>query len=142
MEMNWTTTWWIACGVLVAMELASGTFYLLMLALGCAAGALAAHLGLSASTQMVSAAVVGGAAVLIWHQLRRRSPSPPSVNANPDAHLDIGQSVDVSLWNEQGRAQVKYRGAEWQARFSGQGQPTAGKHIIRGIEGSCLQLDR
>ena len=46
--MYWTgaTVWWIAAGLLVVAELASGTFYLLMLALGAGAGALAAHFAL------------------------------------------------------------------------------------------------
>ena len=37
--MDWSasTVWWLAAGVLVAAELATGTFYLLMLALGCVA---------------------------------------------------------------------------------------------------------
>ena len=41
--MDWShaTTWWIVAGVLVAAELATGTFYLLMLALGAAAAAMA-----------------------------------------------------------------------------------------------------
>ena len=46
---------------LVAAELATGTFYLLMLALGLAAGALAAHPGSARTAQIVSAALVGGA---------------------------------------------------------------------------------
>ncbi|MCZ8075177.1 MAG: NfeD family protein, partial [Paucibacter sp.] len=83
--MNWATAWWIACGALVAVELATGTFYLLMLALGCAAGALAAHLGWSGSAQMISAAALGGTAVVLWHLKRSRDPSPPPINANPDA---------------------------------------------------------
>ena len=43
--MDWTaaTGWWIAAGMLVAIELLTGTFYLLMLALGCVAAALAAQ---------------------------------------------------------------------------------------------------
>jgi len=39
---NGSTLWWVIAGTLVALELATGTFYLLMLALGAAAGALAA----------------------------------------------------------------------------------------------------
>ena len=37
--MDWShaTWWWVATGVLVAAELATGTFYLLMLAIGTAA---------------------------------------------------------------------------------------------------------
>lgn len=142
MAMNWATGWWIVCGALVAVELATGTFYLLMLALGCAAGALAAHLGFGVSTQMMAAALLGGTAVALWHLKRSRDPSPPPANANPDAHLDIGQTVEVGAWNAQGLAQVRYRGAEWQARFSGSGEALPGRHTIRAIEGSCLLLDR
>lgn len=58
MDFSAPTLWWILAGALVAVELATGTFYLLMLATG--AGALAAHAGLSASTEIVSAAIVGG----------------------------------------------------------------------------------
>ncbi len=42
MDWNAWTFWWVAGGVLVAAELATGTFYLLMLALGCGAAAVAA----------------------------------------------------------------------------------------------------
>ena len=40
--MDWSsaTVWWVAAGVLVAAELATGTFYLLMLAIGTAATSL------------------------------------------------------------------------------------------------------
>jgi hypothetical protein len=44
--MDNPTAWWILAGFFVAMELVSGTFYLLMLAVGAVAGALAAHAGL------------------------------------------------------------------------------------------------
>jgi len=142
MDWNWTTLWWIAAGVLVAAELATGTFYLLMLAVGGAAGALAAHLGLSPTGQMLAAAVVGGAAIVAWH--RRRSKAPPAAPAasNPDVNLDIGQSVQVDTWSADGLAQVQYRGATWQARFIGSPPPQSGRHVIRAVEGSCLLLDR
>ena len=35
--MNDTTMWWVLAGTLVALELATGTFYLLMLGLGAVA---------------------------------------------------------------------------------------------------------
>ena len=49
--MDWhaSTVWWLITGGLVAAELATGTFYLLMLALGAAAAAVAAHLGLAST---------------------------------------------------------------------------------------------
>ena len=62
MDWNTPTLWWLATGALVAAELATGTFYLLMLALGAACGALAAHLGFASTAQVAAAALVGGGA--------------------------------------------------------------------------------
>ena len=76
MDWNNPTLWWLAAGLLVAAELASGTFYLLMVALGCAAGALAAHAGLGATAQMLVAAVVGAGATTAWYRTRRQAPPP------------------------------------------------------------------
>ncbi|MEL4178419.1 NfeD family protein [Roseateles sp. PN1] len=141
MEMTLSTAWWIAAGLLVAIELGTGSFYLLMLAIGCAAGAIAAHLGLGGSAQMVAAAGVGGAAVALWHRKRSLGTRALPANANPDVLMDIGQSVQVKHWHADGSTQVQYRGAEWQARFAGTGAPTAGRYTIRAIEGSRLLLD-
>ncbi len=142
MDWNWATLWWIATGVLVAAELATGTFYLLMLAIGTAAGALAAHAGLSPSTQMLWAAAAGGAAVVAWHRRRDKRPPAAPAASNPDVNLDIGQSVQVDAWSGDGRAQVQYRGAAWQARFVGAPPAQPGRHVIRAVEGSSLLLDR
>jgi len=142
MDGNVTTVWWVAAGVLVAAELASGSFYLLMLAVGAAAGALAAHLGAGITAQMLAAAVVGGAAVIAWHVRRGRAPRAAPAASNPDVNLDIGQSVQVEAWTAEGLAQVQYRGAAWQARFIGSAPAQGGRHVIRAIEGSCLLLDR
>lgn len=142
MDWNWATVWWIAAGVLVAAELTNGTFYLLMMAVGAAAGALAAHLGLAPAGQMVVAAAVGGTAVVVWHRRRSRAPKAAPASSNPDVNLDIGQSVQVDTWTEDGRAQVHYRGAAWQARFVGSPPAQSGRHVIRAVEGSCLLLDR
>ena len=56
-----STLWWLLAGSAIALELFTGTFYLLMLALGAAAAALTAHLGFGGAAQMVAAAIVGGA---------------------------------------------------------------------------------
>ena len=141
--MDWTasTAWWLAAGALVAVELATGTFYLLMLALGAAAGALAAHLGLSGNLQMAAAAVLGGGAVVAWHLRRTAHAAGPAAGANPDVNLDIGGTVQVARWQADGSARVHYRGAEWDARHVGAGPATAGEHTIRAVEGSRLLLD-
>lgn len=139
--MNQAITWWIAVGLLVAAELATGTFYLLMVAVGAAAAALAAHLGFSLPTQMVTAAIIGGAAVAIWHVRRGKQVRLPA-HADRDVNLDIGQTVQVQHWAKDGHTTVKYRGADWQARFQGEGQPHSGRFVIRAVDGSCLLLEQ
>ncbi|MBE7416127.1 MAG: NfeD family protein [Ideonella sp.] len=140
--MQWaaSTLWWLAAGVLVAVELASGTFYLLMLAFGAAAGALAAHLGAGANTQMVIAALVGGGATALWHFKRFRAPRSAPAEANPDVNLDIGQTVRVDAWAADGTAQVNYRGASWAVSFRGTGAPAPGEHTIVAVQGSRLMV--
>src|SRR5215207_1029178 len=97
--MSESTIWWLLAGVAVAVELVTGTFYLLMIAVGFIAGAIAAHLGLGLAGQIVAAAVVGGGAVAAWHWHRGKSPAPLPANANRDVNLDIGEPVQVTQWN-------------------------------------------
>jgi len=140
--MDWSaaTWWWLAAGALVAVELASGTFYLLMLSLGCAAAGLLAMAGLGSITQTVGAALVGGGATALWHLKRARSPRSAPIESNADANLDIGQAVRVDAWDADGSARVKYRGAAWSVRFAGNGEPAPGEHVIVAIHGNRLSV--
>jgi membrane protein implicated in regulation of membrane protease activity len=142
--MDWggATGWWVAAGVLVAAELAIGTFNLLMLALGMVAGALAAHAGLSLPGQLVLAASVGGGAVVAWRVKRGRDPKAKPAASNRDVNLDIGSRIHVERWNADGSARVHYRGTQWDVRYQGAGQPTAGDYTVRALDGNCLLLDR
>ena len=140
MDWNPATLWWLATGALVAAELATGTFYLLMVALGCAAGALSAHAGLSNTAQMVSAALLGLLATAAWHVRRARRPRALPAQANRDVNLDIGSPVRVEQWQADGSARVHYRGSAWSARFAGAGTPTPGEHVIVGVDGSELRV--
>ena len=70
--MSNATMWWVLTGVLVALELVTGTFYLLMLGLGAVAAALAALAGYGLSTQLVAAAIVGGLGAVLLGQWRKR----------------------------------------------------------------------
>jgi membrane protein implicated in regulation of membrane protease activity len=142
MEGNAALAWWIAAGVLVAGELASGTFYVLMVALGFVAGALAAHAGAGPASQMAVAAVVGGGAVAAWHVRRRRGGRPPAPERNPDINLDVGERVHVDTWNADGTARIRYRGAEWNVRFIGAGAPAPGAHVIAEMRHNELALRR
>ena len=142
--MDWSdaTGWWIVAGVLVAAELATGTFYLLMLALGALAAAMASHLGLPFNAQMLVAALVGGGAVAGWHVKRRREPAAVPASENRDVNLDIGETVHVAAWQPDGAAQVSYRGANWSVRYAGSGTPQPGSHVIRAVDGNRLLLER
>ena len=140
--MGWSaaSVWWIAAGLVVAAELASGTFYLLMLALGMAAGALAAHLGLGTVAQLVIAAAVGSGATALWHVRRARAPRSLPPRTNPDVNLDIGGRVHVAAWSAERSARVRHRGSDWDARLDPTALPASGNHTVIAIDGSCLIL--
>lgn len=139
MDLSASTAWWLIAGVLVAAELVTGTFYLLMLALGAAAAAVAAHLGWGLPAQLVAAAAVGAATTFGWHVKRKREGVAPS---GRDSSLDIGEVIDVPSWHADGSAQVRFRGSTWQARFDGAGTPVPGRHTIVRLDGNRLVLRR
>ncbi len=135
------TIWWLLAGAAVGIELVTGTFYLLMLAIGLAAAAVASHLGLSLSWQLVTAALVGGGAVVLWHVLRGDPGNKAPAQSNANVHIDIGEPVFVDSWNADGTASVKYRGSNWAAVTRGQ-TPTAGQHRIKELLGNRLVLEK
>ena len=142
--MDWSasTWWWIAAGVLVVGELATGTFYVLMLAIGCMFGALAGYAQITFFAQAAVAVAVGGAAVLVWDRRRRRPWGTLSAAANPDINLDIGESVQVDDWNADGTARVPYRGSTWNVRYIGDGAAAPGPHVIAEVRHNELALRR
>ncbi|WP_298824926.1 NfeD family protein [uncultured Piscinibacter sp.] len=140
MDLSATTLWWVAAGVAVAAELATGTFYLLMIALGLAAGAVAAQLGLAATSQVVAAALVGAAATALWHWKRARQPRSAPSDRNRDVNLDIGERVQVEAWGSDGTARVNYRGTQWTARLAPGAVPQPGEHRVTAVEGNWLVL--
>ena len=131
--------WTIIGFVLVIIELATGTFYLLVLGLGAFAAALVAWLG---ANMLVQAAVGGGVAlagswfVHHWHEAQRRA------DGGKSNLLDRGQPVVLDGWaNESaGIARVKYRGAMWDARLAEPAtHPAPGSTLyIEGQEGTML----
>lgn len=140
MDLSTATYWWVAAGVLVAVELTTGTFYLLMVALGLAAAALAAHSGAAASVQVATAALVGGGATALWHWRRFKQPRSAHVSENPDANLDIGGRIQVIEWAADRTARVRYRGSDWFARLAPGQAARSGEHTVIAVEGSTLVL--
>lgn len=142
-----STIWWLLAGAAVAIELATGTFYLLMLCMGMVAAAISAHLGLPVTGQIITAAIVGGGAVALWHWRKSKQPKAASVNANPDVHIDIGEPVQVERWNADGTASVKYRGANWTAVLAttapgSPDSPGLGQFRIKEMQGNRLVIEK
>ena len=138
MMQSAATWWWLAAGALVLAELAVGSFYMLMLALGCVAGALAAHLGIGYAYQLFIAAIVGAGTTAVWHFRRASSPRSAPVESNRDANLDIGQTLQVLRWDTQRNARASYRGSDWNIEFRGPGVPAPGPHVIVAVQGNRL----
>ena len=147
--MSDSTVWWLLTAAAVALELLSGTFYLLMLGIGLAAAALAAHLGAGLALQLTAAALVGGGAVLLWSQRMHQRSGAGDSAASADLNLDIGQLVQVEHWNADGSASVRHRGAEWTAELDdtaaaanaiNAAQPAPGRYRIVAVRGSHLIL--
>jgi membrane protein implicated in regulation of membrane protease activity len=137
-----STLWWLLAGAAVAVELLTGTFYLLMLGIGMVAGALAAHAGVSTPTQLVVAAVIGGGAVAVWHVVRRRHFSSAPAGSSTNMDFDAGESVQVQAWSADNTAQVRYRGSTWTAVPAGGAPQGTGLHRVRAVDGSRLVLEK
>lgn len=139
--MSHATVWWVLAGLLVAAELATGTFYLLMFALGIAAAALAANAGFTLTWQLVAAALIGGGSTLAWHLVRRsRAGKAKPLAADRDVNLDVGEPVQVQGWAGDRTTRVTYRGSVWNARLDPAAAPASGLHRVAAVEGNWLVL--
>ena len=134
--------WSCAAGVLVILELLTGTFYLLMVAVGLGAGALAAAAGASVIVQFLSASIVGAIATVGLHRSRCGSPLNIAKMSRQNPDLDIGQSVQVDVWHHRdgspATARSMYRGAMWDCELIDAAAPMPGVFYITAIRGSCL----
>ena len=138
-----STIWWLLAGGAVALELMTGTFYLLMLAVGLAAAALAAHFGLALTAQILVAALVGGGAVVLWHWKRSKDPKPAEAQANADVQMDIGETVHVAQWNADATASVKYRGSQWTVVIANtDAAPQPGLFRVKELQGNRLVVHK
>jgi len=137
MPFDAVTAWLAAAGLVLMIELISGTVFLLLLAGGLATAAATAWFGGSLAVQMLAAAITGASAALALHRHRQaHGHGTPPPDAQP---LDLGHEVEVDAWQDGGSI-VHHRGARWAARLV-QGEPArAGRHVIVGIEGCTLQL--
>ncbi|AKU20750.1 NfeD family protein [Massilia sp. MB5] len=133
---NWGF-WLLAAAVVVACELLSGTFYLLMIGIGLASGALAALAGAEPSVQVLVAALVGVIATLLLRRSRFGRSAKVDAAADPNVNMDIGQTVHVTAWQDH-TARVMYRGALWDVELEAGAVAAPGVFRIHEVRGSRL----
>jgi membrane protein implicated in regulation of membrane protease activity len=127
--------WFVLSLVLVGLEMATGTFYLLMVAVAMAVGGLAALLGTSMAWQLTLSALMVIAGTIFLRRWKSTQASAAS-----STNFDIGQPVRVIKWNDNGSARVFYRGAEWDAELETASIPQNETLYIAAIRGSGLVL--
>jgi membrane protein implicated in regulation of membrane protease activity len=129
--------WLVAAGVLVILELFTGTFYLLMIAVGLAVGGIVALAGQGFPPQAIGAALVAIAATGWLHRSRYGRAPRDAASRDRNVNLDIGEHVTVPAWDN-GRARVMYRGALWDVELGQGATPRAGDFRIVEVQGSRL----
>ena len=109
---------------------------------GAAAAAVAAHLGVSLVTQLVTASVVGLGSVAMWYQIKKRRPGDPSARSQRSVNLDVGEIIQIDEWLPDGTAQVKYRGASWSVIQRPGNAPVPGSYRVAELVGSRLLVEK
>lgn len=134
--MEHYVVWFVLGLIFLGVELATGTFYMLVLAIALGAGGLAALLGFIPELQYVVAAAVGLVGTLVLRRFRMQVQNRPA----KDQSLDLGQPVKVLQWRDDGSARVHYRGAEWDAELATPDTTREGQLYIREVRGNTLIL--
>lgn len=135
MSISPATLWLILALVLAGLEMLSGTFYLLALAIGLASGALAAWIKLPFPVQTSIVAVVSVIAAILLRRWKANHMPPAS-----DASLDIGQRVHVLDWHNTRQVRVQYRGSQWDAELATGAEGGHAEYFIIAVRGSTLVL--
>lgn len=131
-------TWLIIGAILVAIELSTGTFYLLMLAVAAITAWLFQFTGATFLVQAVVFLITSGVLVTFLHRYRAQKSLTNTVNIADQ--LDAGEIVHVSEWQD-GIGITHYRGASWQVILeTPQDSPQAGAYRIVKFEGSRLMV--
>ncbi len=131
--------WLIAGFLLVVVELATGTFYLLVLGVACFAGAGLAYAGGEFAWQALVAAAVAVAGVVAVQRYKK------ATRAKRMQGLDFGQPAAFDSWvnKDAGQARVKYRDALWDAQIAGAIAGERGEVLyVNSIDGNTLKVSK
>lgn len=135
--MDASLAWAIGGLVLVIVELLTGTFYLLMLALAAFGAAAAAWLGYELPIQALVAAAAAGVGCYGVHVYRARN------RAVKMAPIDAGMPASFETWIDPGSrlARVRYRGASWDAHVDGADAVEPGAMLyVLSADGNTLKV--
>jgi membrane protein implicated in regulation of membrane protease activity len=127
--------WWIAAAALIAAELLTGTFYLLVIGVAVACGGIAAWFAAGTAVQWLTAGVLGVAGTALLHRWRQKH-----AGSARQPGLDVGQMVRVETWGPNRTARVNYRGTMWDAELAAPDTPQAETMYIESTRGSVLVL--
>jgi membrane protein implicated in regulation of membrane protease activity len=137
--MDLFMAWAIAGLVLVIVELLTGTFYLLMLALAAFGAAAAGWLGYEFPAQALVAAIVAAAGCYAVHVYRGRDRGAKM------APIDAGMPASFETWLDAGSrlARVRYRGASWDAHVEGADTVEPGAMLyVLSADGNTLKVTK
>jgi membrane protein implicated in regulation of membrane protease activity len=132
-------TWLVIGAALIAGELMTGTFYLLIFGLAAWVAAALTFAGYGLDMQLLGGGIVAliGLAVVVRYGKRWRESGPVQP---PD--LDVGNEVRIEQVLDASRLKVSYRGATWDAvveTASGAPLLSVGEYcVIRSVRGNTL----
>ncbi|MES2130238.1 MAG: NfeD family protein [Pseudomonadota bacterium] len=129
--------WLILAGLLVIFELFTGTFYVLMVAIGMGCGAIAALMGAPVPLQVIIAGAIAAAATLLLRRSRLSDDIKLDPARDPNVNIDIGQAIKVDQWQGE-KARVMYRGALWDVELAAGSVAQAGSYKIAEVRGARL----
>jgi membrane protein implicated in regulation of membrane protease activity len=130
---------WFGLAVLTLIgEVLTGTFYLLLVAVGLAAAGIATLAGGTLPVQLVMLALITGLGLALLRRLGVLKSREVNASRNRDVNLDIGETIHVAHWNKQSEGRVSYRGAQWTVRPAPGEAAVVGPCRIVEIQGSTL----
>jgi membrane protein implicated in regulation of membrane protease activity len=130
--------WLALSGLLVTVELITGTFYLLVFSVCAAAAAWAAALHGPIAVQLVVFSVT--AAFGVFGRIPAKLQAHLAKNAPVVTATDIGAAVTVMSVGENGAFRVLYRGAEWSATLQDSAQPVHVDQQLRVVRVEGIRL--
>lgn len=137
MDLDPALAWALGALLLIVVELLSGTFYLLVLAVAAFGAAAAAWFGQGLPFQAIVAGVLAGIGVYGVHVYRARNA------ARQMPSIDAGQPANFEHWVDRsaGLARVRYRGASWDAKLSADAAVEPGGIVyVLATEGNTLKV--